>query len=219
MNKKTCADASVVLGTRNQGKIRELAILFAPFKLTVLGLADFPFVGEVEENGSSFAENALIKASTVSKATGLVAVADDSGLEVDALGGEPGIYSARYSEQPDLPATDARNLEKVLARLQGVPQEKRTARFYCCMAACTPMGESILAHGVWDGILTERLMGNNGFGYDPIFFDVKRERTAAQMSPEEKNSCSHRAKAVFELLQQWPSFWRAWINSNKIKKS
>lgn len=205
--------ACLVLATRNQGKIRELASLLAPFGLTVLGLDAFPDVEEVEETGATFAENALLKACAVSTATGLVAVADDSGLEVDALHGAPGVYSARYSATPDTPASDERNVGKILEELRGVPRAKRTARFRCCMAACTPQGARLTADGAWEGVLTEEPAGWNGFGYDPIFFDPELQCTAAQMEGAVKNSRSHRARAVAALLARWPDFWRAWLDS------
>lgn len=204
--------ASIVLATRNQGKIREFASLLAPFGLTVLGLDVFPDVDEVEETGSTFAENALLKACAVSKATGLVAVADDSGLEVDALNGAPGVFSARYSATPGAPATDERNVSKVLTELQGIPADKRTARFRCCMAACAPEGGRLTVDGAWEGILTEKPAGYNGFGYDPIFFDQELQCTAAQMDGTVKNSRSHRARAVAALLAQWPDFWKSWVS-------
>ena len=205
--------SSIVLATRIKGKIRELTDLLAPFGLTVLGLDDFPEVAEIEETGVTFAENALLKACGVSKATGLVAVADDSGLEVDALGKAPGVYSARYSESPGLAATDERNVAKLLVALAGVPKERRVGRFRCCMAACTPAGEHLVAEGAWEGMVTEQPTGFNGFGYDPVFFDEEQGRTAAEMSREEKNARSHRAKAVAALLAQWPTFWRAWLHA------
>lgn len=205
------AGPAIVLATRNKGKIREFAQLLAPFGLTVLSLDDFPHLPEIEETGGTFAENALLKACGVSRGTGLVAVADDSGLEVDALGKAPGVYSARYSEAPGLPATDERNVKKLLAALDGVPPERRQGRFRCCMAACAPSGQHLLAEGAWEGVMAESPAGSNGFGYDPIFFDKELGRTAAQMSREEKNSRSHRARAVAALLEQWPAFWQAWL--------
>ena len=207
---KKLAKEAIVLATRNQGKIRELGILLAPFHLTVLGLDAFPDVEEVEETGSTFAENATLKASAVSAATGLVAVADDSGLEVDALGGAPGVYSARYSAEAGRPATDARNVEKILHELAGVHAAGRTGRFRCCMVASTPYGKVLLAEGTWEGVLADAPAGYNGFGYDPVFFDPEKQCTAAQMSGEEKNGRSHRARAVAALLREWPRFWKEW---------
>jgi len=202
------APVSIVLATRNQGKVVELAALLAPFKVTVLGLEHFPHIGEIEETGTTFRENALLKASMVSRETGLIAVADDSGLSVDVLDGAPGVYSAHYSETPGCPATDARNVHKLLAALADVPPAKRTGRFHCCMAACAPGGESITAEGVWEGIIACAPAGKSGFGYDPIFFDPEANKTAATMDPEEKNRRSHRAKAVTALLLKWFDFQR-----------
>ena len=198
--------ASIVLATRNPGKVHELAVLLAPFRLTVLGLENFPHIGDMEETGTTFTENALLKASLVSRSTGLIAVADDSGLSVDILGGAPGVYSARYSETPECPATDESNVNKLLAALAGVPWAKRTGRFHCCMAACAPSGESITAEGVWEGVIAFAPSGSNGFGYDPVFFDPELGKTAGEMNAEEKNARSHRAKAVAALLLKWPAF-------------
>lgn len=201
----------IVLATRNQGKVRELADLLAPFRLTVLGLEAFPEIGEIEETGSTFTENARIKAAAVSAGTGLVAVADDSGLAVDFLGGAPGVYSARYSEAPGRPATDEANVIKLLQALDGVPPERRSGRFHCCMAACAPGGAQIGAEGVWEGRIAVSPSGGGGFGYDPVFFDPEKGCTAAEMSREEKNSRSHRARAVAALLRKWPAFWQEWL--------
>ncbi len=198
---------TVVLASRNAGKIRELGILLAPFGVTVKGLDAFPAVGEVEETGATFAENALLKAATVSALTGHIAIADDSGLVVDALGGEPGVYSARYSEEADRPATDERNIAKVLAKTGDVPDGQRTVRFVCVMAAAAPDGRRILAEGRWEGVLARAEAGTNGFGYDPVFFDPEMGMTAAQMEPDRKNARSHRARACKKLLELWPAFW------------
>lgn len=207
------AAKTIVLATRNQGKIKEFRELLLPFGLEVLGLDAFPHVKDVEETGTTFADNARLKACAASAATGLVAVADDSGLEVDALGGAPGVYSARYSELSEVPATDERNLAKLLEAMRGVPREKRRARFRCFMVACTPPGDTLSAQGEWEGFLAEAPKGSNGFGYDPIFFDPEKACSAAQMSREEKNSRSHRAKATSALLQEWPFFWAKWVAS------
>ena len=203
-------DATVVLATRNKGKVAEFASLLAPFGLRVLGMDAFPDIGEVEETGSTFAENALLKARTVSRLSGLVALADDSGLEVDFLEKAPGVYSARYSATPTEAATDARNIQKLLEQMRGVPKERRTARFRCAMAASAPDGEELVAEGAWEGFVAEKACGENGFGYDPVFFDPACGCTAACLEPEEKNRRSHRAAAVNLLLQEWPRFWKAW---------
>lgn len=214
MSRETADPAtSIALATRNQGKIRELAALLEPFGLRVLGLDCWPELGEVEETGTTFAENAALKARAVSAATGLVAVADDSGLEVDALDNAPGVYSARYSAEPGRPATDERNVEKLLAVMAAVPGPQRACRFRCCMAAAGTNGRLLLAEGAWEGLLAAAPAGENGFGYDPIFLDPDLCLTAAEMSAAEKNSRSHRARAVAELLRLWPPFWHAHLES------
>lgn len=197
---------TVVLATRNKGKIKELSALLQGFEITVLGLDQYPDIGDIPETGDTFEENASIKARAVSQATGLVALADDSGLAVDALGGAPGVYSARYSGEN---ATDASNTDKLLKELADTPRKQRAARFICCMVAMAPGGESITASGSWEGFIASRREGHNGFGYDPVFFDPELKQTAACLAPEIKNSRSHRGKALAALLQQWPSFWQS----------
>lgn len=194
----------VVLATRNRGKIAELSGLLAGFGLSVRGLSDFPQLSEVEETGESFLENALLKARSVCEALGLAAVADDSGLEVDALDGRPGVRSARYSGEN---ATDEANNQKLLAELAGVPEDRRGGRFVCVMAAVRPGGRSITARGAWEGRIALAPRGTNGFGYDPVFLDPTLGRTAAELTREEKNARSHRGKALRALLAQWPGFW------------
>ncbi len=198
------AEKTIVLATRNQGKIAELSSLLENFGLDVRGLSDFPETGDVEETGKTFAENALLKARAVSETLGLVAIADDSGLEVDALGGAPGVLSARYAG-PN--ATDAKNNARLLREMQGIPEKERTARFRCVMAAFAPGGERILAQGAWEGRIALEPAGEQGFGYDPLFFDEELGMTAAQMTREMKNARSHRGKALRGLLADWPKFW------------
>ena len=199
---------TIVLASRNSGKIKELAVLLEPFGMTVKGLDCFPEIEEIEETGTTFAENALLKATTVSKRTGLIAIADDSGLEVDALRNEPGVYSARYSAEAGKPATDTRNTQKVLQKMTHIPDAKRTARFISAIAVAAPDGRHSIAQAAWNGLLTREPRGTNGFGYDPIFFDPETGMTAAEMAPEEKNARSHRAKAFSKLLEMWPTFWK-----------
>lgn len=199
----------VVLATTNGGKVRELAGALAAFGLEVAGLGDFPHVGEIEENGRTFEENALIKARAVAGLTGLISVADDSGLQVDALHGAPGIFSARYAD--DLAprpgeSHDARNIRKLLARMAGVPRARRACRFVCCMAAVRPDGSSLCVRGAWEGLLLGYPRGDNGFGYDPVFFDPRLGRSAAELTPREKLAVSHRGKALATLLAGWPRF-------------
>ena len=205
----------IVLATRNAGKIRELADGLRAFGLEVLGLDAFPEMEDVEETGASFEENALLKAGAVARYTGRIAVADDSGLEADALGGAPGVYSARYSDMRPLPpeaedpalSRDERNNLVVLHELAGVPDEKRTGRFVCAMSACKPDGAGIALRGVWEGRILRGPRGANGFGYDPLFFDPEAGRTAAELNTEEKNARSHRGKALRKLLEVWPEFY------------
>ena len=194
---------TLILATRNQGKVRELRDPLARFGFDVQSLPeDFP---EIEENGSTFEENALIKARAVANALGVAAAADDSGLEVDALGGAPGVYSARYSE--DWPAVegeskDERNNRKLLVELEGVPFEKRTARFRCCLALVIPGGEEIVVSGAWEGNIGFERAGANGFGYDPLFIDPELELTGAELTREAKMVRSHRGKALAKLLAE-----------------
>ncbi|MDP2848310.1 MAG: RdgB/HAM1 family non-canonical purine NTP pyrophosphatase [Humidesulfovibrio sp.] len=194
----------LVLATRNAGKIKELEALLAGLGFSVLGLGDFPHIGEIEETGTTFAENAALKARTVAQATGLVALADDSGLEVDALSGAPGVYSARYSD-PD--ATDEKNNLKLLDALKDVAEAKRGCRFISLVAAIAPNGAELLAEGRWEGRVLPSPRGAGGFGYDPLFLDQNLGQSAAELSPAEKNARSHRGRALRALLENWPDFW------------
>ena len=197
---------TLVLATRNQGKVKELRDPLARFGFDVVSLPDdFP---EVVEDGSTFEENALIKAHAVADALGVPAVADDSGIEVDALGGAPGVYSARYSldwPEKEGESTDERNNRKLLAALEGVPAGKRTARFRCCMAMVYPSSwkdapADVVVSGSWEGSIVEKPSGSNGFGYDPLFLDPSSGRTGAELSRGEKMARSHRGKALSALL-------------------
>ena len=202
----------IVLATQNAGKVRELAEPLAHAGVEVLGLDAFPEIGDIAETGLTFEENAYIKAATVARHSGLLSVADDSGLEVDALGGAPGVYSARHADDlPSLPgeSRDARNMRKLLQELAGVPEARRTGRYVCCMTAVTPAGQSLATRGVWEGRLLAEQRGHNGFGYDPLFFDPTLGLTAAQMTPEQKNARSHRDKALRALLDRWAAFVRS----------
>ncbi len=202
-------EQTVVLASTNQGKLRELAPALSRFGLKLLGLEHFPELGEIEENGTSFEENALIKARTVAGATGFLSLADDSGLEVDALDGAPGIHSARYgADFPALPgeSRDARNIRKLLLAMAKVPKARRVCRFVCAMAAVRPNGAELCVRGTWEGYLLDAPRGSQGFGYDPVFCDPQSGLSAAELSRAEKNSRSHRGKALAALLERWPSF-------------
>ena len=202
----------VVLATRNAGKIAELAGPLGAFGVSLVGLDAFPAIGEIEENGDTFEENALIKARAVASATGLVSVADDSGLMVEALGGAPGVHSARYADDwALLPGEDRdrRNIRKLLDALREVPEARRGCRFVTVMAAVRPDGRELTVRGEWEGRLLTSPRGENGFGYDPVFFDPAIGRTAAELSREEKTARSHRGKAARALLARWGDFVRA----------
>lgn len=192
----------ILVATGNPGKIKELRAMLGS-EVEWVGLSDFPNIGQVREDGSTFAENARKKALGYAKASGLWTLADDSGLVVDALGGEPGVKSARFSGQKakesDRTLIDHRNIAKVLELLKGVPAEKRTARFVCCLCLASP--EKVLAEteGTLEGFITEREIGTGGFGYDPIFFVPRLGKTVAQLAAEEKNAISHRGQAIRKL--------------------
>jgi XTP/dITP diphosphohydrolase len=183
---------TLVIASRNKGKVAEYCRLLADLPFNVLSLADYPALPEIEEQGSTFAENALLKAETVARLTGELVLADDSGLEVDALGGRPGIYSARYSGPG---ATDAQNNLKLLAELSGLPDSQRSARFRAAIAIAGPGLTPRIAEGFCSGIIAHSPQGTGGFGYDPLFFVPEEGKTFAGMDEPEKNSCSHRARA------------------------
>jgi len=181
--------AILVLATRNRGKVAEIEQLLGGLGVQVRSLADYPEIGEIEEDGRTFAENAVKKAVTVALATGHLALADDSGLEVDALGGRPGVFSSRYGP------TDAERNERLLAELKLVSPEQRTARFVCVAALADKRGNAVTRRGVCEGLIAERPSGEGGFGYDPIFLLPEQGCTMAELSREEKNRISHRGKA------------------------
>ncbi len=190
----------VVLASANAGKLRELDALLGPLGWQLvpqqrLGIESAP------ETGTTFAENALIKARHAARAARLPALADDSGIEVDALDGRPGVWSARYAGER---ATDRENLEKLLAALQGVPPERRTARYRCVIAYVGGADDPrpILAEGCWEGRIATAPRGRGGFGYDPVFLPRGGSRTAAELEPAEKDAVSHRALALSSLRSQ-----------------
>ncbi len=187
-----------VIATRNRGKIKELKELLVDFGLDILPLDHFPQVGEIVEDGDTFFENAMKKAKTVSEKTGLMAIADDSGLEVDALKGAPGVYSARYAGED---ATDNQNYLKLLDKMKDIPTEKRGAQFRCVMVAYRPDGKWVSAEGVCRGRISPSPKGEQGFGYDPVFVPEGDTRTMAELTREEKNKISHRGKAL-EILKE-----------------
>lgn len=190
----------IVVASTNHGKIAELQAMLDA-NVQWVSLSDFEQLGEVEEDGATFTENARKKAIEYAKATNLWAIADDSGLVVDALDGRPGIRSARFAgpADKDRALIDERNIAKVLELLEAVPMEKRTARFICRLCLASPQKVLIETEGVLQGIIAEKQSGENGFGYDPIFFVPKINKTVAQLTAEEKNAISHRGNAIRKL--------------------
>ncbi|GMR04525.1 MAG: XTP/dITP diphosphatase [Thermodesulfobacteriota bacterium] len=189
----------LVLATKNRNKVRELKALLEGLDVEVLTLDDFPNLIPPPEDGGTFKENALIKARWAASETGLPALADDSGLEVDFLGGRPGVFSARYAG-PD--ADDRKNYLKLLEEMRGVEEGMRKARFKCVLAFVTPEGEEHLFCGTLEGSIAERPSGNEGFGYDPVFLVGESKKTAAELTPAEKNAISHRSRA-FKKFKEW----------------
>jgi XTP/dITP diphosphohydrolase len=186
----------IIVATKNQEKLREIRSILKDLSIQLHGLNDFENVPDVEEDGKSFAENGLKKARFYSKLFGKMAIADDSGLEVDALGGRPGVYSARYA---GIGASDQENRKKLLKELQGVPISRRGAGFKCVMAMVSPDGREAVTEGSCRGRIGFKEVGKNGFGYDPIFILPQYGKTMAQLSLEEKNRVSHRGKALRKL--------------------
>lgn len=189
----------VVLATGNAGKVRELADLLGDFGLDVVAQTELG-VESAEETGLTFIENAILKARHAALVTGLPAIADDSGLAVDVLGGAPGIYSARYA---GVDASDNQNLEKLLATLKDVPDEQRKARFHCVLVYMRHAEDPtpLVCHGSWEGHITREAAGQGGFGYDPIFFVPSEGKTAAELTRDEKRAISHRGRALKLLLE------------------
>lgn len=190
----------ILVATTNPGKAAELEAML-DLDVTWLTLADFPDVPEVKEDGATFIENARKKAAGYATETGLWTIADDSGLVIDALDGAPGIESARFSGEKNSDRTliDHKNIAKVLKLLKGVPTEKRTARFVCSLCLASLDQILIETQGTLEGLITEKEIGNNGFGYDPIFFVPHLKKTVAQLTREEKNAISHRGNAIRKL--------------------
>ncbi len=188
-----------MVATRNRGKLREIAEILAGLPLTVRGLDEFPEAPSVAETGSTFEENARLKALAAARATGRPALADDSGLEVDSLGGRPGVHSARYAGEG---AGDEARCRKLLLELAEVDWEQRRARFVCVVAAARPTGILWTVEGVCCGYVNEEMQGRGGFGYDPIFFYPPLGRTFAELTSAEKNAVSHRGRALSQARER-----------------
>ncbi|MEA3385455.1 MAG: XTP/dITP diphosphatase [Thermodesulfobacteriota bacterium] len=193
----------LILATRNKGKLKEIQVLLSDLDIDIMSLDEAENAPHVVEDGKTFMENAFKKAKVIAEATGIMALADDSGLEVDVLDGAPGVYSARYSGEN---ASDASNNEKLLADLERVPSGKRSAHFSCVIIVYHPSGQWISTEAGCEGEIATNPSGDQGFGYDPVFYIPSIKRTMAQLSSEEKNSLSHRGKALEKLKVELPNF-------------
>ncbi|MEN6467420.1 MAG: XTP/dITP diphosphatase [Smithella sp.] len=186
----------IVFATKNEGKVKEISEMLAGMDIELVSLNHFKSLPEIVEDGQTYLENALKKAKSISEFTGETVLADDSGLQVDILEGAPGIYSARYAGED---ATDEDNNVKLLARLKDVPDEKRTASFFCALVLYHQDGHYDAFEGQWQGRIIDERRGTNGFGYDPIFLSLHLNKTAAELPPEIKNKISHRGQAFAKL--------------------
>lgn len=188
----------LIFATGNQDKMREIREILGDKDYEILSMKEAGIDLDIIEDGSTFEENAMIKAKAVMETTGALTLADDSGLEIDAFGGGPGIYSARYL------GTDTSYIEKnkvILEKLKDIPEEKRTARFVCAIAAAFPNGQTLTTRGTMEGIMGYEAKGENGFGYDPIFYLPQLEKYSAELSRDEKNSLSHRGEALRKMKE------------------
>ncbi|BDH62502.1 non-canonical purine NTP pyrophosphatase [Lysinibacillus sp. PLM2] len=191
----------IVIATKNKGKAKDFEALFNPLGYEVVTMFDVAPNMEIEETGTTFEENAVLKAETLANKLGKIVIADDSGLAIDELNGEPGVYSARYAGDHD----DEANIVKVLEKLQGVPEEKRTARFCCALAIAGPDLKTFTVFGTCEGVILTEKRGTNGFGYDPIFYVPALNRSMAELTPEEKGTISHRGNAIRKLALELPN--------------
>ncbi len=198
----------LLIATSNMGKVREISEALRDFDLEIKTLKDYCEINPPEETGKTFFENAYLKAKYYTEKTGLMCLADDSGLEVDILNGAPGIYSSRFAGEN---ATDEENNKKLLALLQGIPLEKRKARFVCVIVVYHPSGKYIKTEGSWEGLIGFEPKGSHGFGYDPIFLvpEYNYEKTAAELPIEKKNRLSHRGKALEALKKTFSDFLKS----------
>ncbi|XBG82672.1 ribonuclease PH [Enterococcus cecorum] len=200
------ADKTIMIATGNMGKAKEFEKMFAKAGYQIKTMKDFPELPEVQETGQTFEENARLKAETIANILQCPVLADDSGLTVDALGGMPGIYSARFAGEQK---SDASNNAKLLHELTDVADENRTAQFHCTLVFVAPQKESLVVEGIWNGRIARIPRGENGFGYDPLFIVDGLEKTSAELTPEEKNEISHRGQAMKKL----DGLWQAWLEA------
>ena len=191
----------IIIATGNKGKAKEFETLFSPLGYEVLTLHDLEGATDVEETGTTFEENAILKAEALCKQFDTMVISDDSGLMIDALDGRPGVYSARYAGEQK---NDNANIDKVLEELMDVPEEERTARFYCALAVAVPGEDTLTVSGTVEGRIANSRQGENGFGYDPIFYVPDLGKMMAELKPEEKNAISHRANALKKLKELLP---------------
>lgn len=191
----------IIIATGNKGKAKEFETLFSPLGYEVLTLHDLEGATDVEETGTTFEENAILKAEALCKQFDTMVISDDSGLMIDALDGRPGVYSARYAGEQK---NDNANIDKVLEELKDVPEEERTARFYCALAVAVPGEDTMTVSGTVEGRIANSRQGENGFGYDPIFYVPDLGKMMAELKPEEKNAISHRANALKKLKELLP---------------
>jgi len=199
----------LVLATRNRNKVIELVALLGDLGITIRTLDEFPDAPDVVEDGDTCEANAVKKARAIAESTGLPAVADDTGLEVDALGGRPGVYAARYAGED---ATYEDNCRKLLRELTGVPREQRTARFLTVAAIALPSDGIRVAQGTLEGVIAEEASGTLGFGYDPVFLIPELGKTLAQLSADQKNTISHRAKAFAKVREMLSTSSASMVN-------
>lgn len=200
------ADKTIMIATGNMGKAKEFEKMFAKAGYQIKTMKDFPELPEVQETGQTFEENARLKAETIANILQCPVLADDSGLTVDALGGMPGIYSARFAGEQK---SDTSNNAKLLHELTDVADENRTAQFHCTLVFAAPQKESLVVDGIWNGRIARIPRGENGFGYDPLFIVDGLEKTSAELTPEEKNEISHRGQAMKKL----DGLWQAWLEA------
>ena len=186
----------IIFATGNQDKMREIRMILSDIGIPILSMKEAGITADIVEDGTTFKENAIIKAKTIMELTGDMALADDSGLEIDYLNREPGIFSARYMGEDT--SYDIKN-RSLIDRLEGGPEEQRTARFVCCIACALPDGRILTSRGTMEGHIGYEIKGSNGFGYDPIFYLPEFGCTSAQLTPEQKNEVSHRGKALREM--------------------
>jgi len=204
-----------IVASKNRGKLKEIQEILRDFPFEVLSMQDVGINEDIEEYGTTFEDNALIKAREVQKKTGGIVMADDSGLEVDYLNGAPGIYTSRFAGEG---ASDEDINNKLLSLLEGVPFEKRKARFVCAIAVVLPDGEEFTVRGICDGYIGFKPEGKNGFGYDPLFFLPDYNMTTAQMEPKEKHKISHRGKALEMMVKELRKRLNTNLNANIEEK-